>query len=344
MSPAYGDRPPWHDVQLEVRGPAVGMLDAVFRERWEDPQPLDLRTPIARIRDAAEGADLRADPLPAAAAGPRSARVGDRAGAAHLPRRSGPGTRSRRAASARSPAATPRRSDGRARLIYLQDQYMWSPHIARLLAKALLPQPRSCTWWSSCRGTRTSTAGSPCRPTSRAPAGARRSADGRPTDRVHVFDLENHEGTPVYVHAKVAVVDDVWAACGSANLNRRSWSHDSELTVAVLDDERDPRAPADPAGRGDGARVFARDLRLRLLREHLDRGRRRQRPRGPDRGGADGRGRRRRPSTTGTRAAGSGPGRRDGFATTGPSGCRGYAAVGRARLPARLRPRWTIRP
>ena len=52
---AYGQRPPWHDVQLEVHGPAVGMLDVVFRERWEDPQPLDLRTPIARIRDAAAG-------------------------------------------------------------------------------------------------------------------------------------------------------------------------------------------------------------------------------------------------------------------------------------------------
>jgi phosphatidylserine/phosphatidylglycerophosphate/cardiolipin synthase-like enzyme len=75
----------------------------------------------------------------------------------------------------------------------------------------------------------------------------------------------------VYVHAKVAVFDDVWAAVGSANLNRRSWSHDSELTAAVLDDTRDTRDPVDPAGRGDGARVFARDLRLGLMREHLDR-------------------------------------------------------------------------
>jgi hypothetical protein len=31
------------------------------------------------------------------------------------------------------------------------------------------------------------------------------------------------------------------------------------------------REPRDPAGKGDGARVFARELRLRLLREHLDR-------------------------------------------------------------------------
>ena len=90
-------------------------------------------------------------------------------------------------------------------------------------------------------------------------------------DRFAVYDLENHEGTPVYVHAKIVVVDDVWAMVGSDNLNRRSWSHDSELSIGVLDSEPDPREPRDPAGLGDGARVFARDLRLRLCSEHLDR-------------------------------------------------------------------------
>jgi phosphatidylserine/phosphatidylglycerophosphate/cardiolipin synthase-like enzyme len=72
------------------------------------------------------------------------------------------------------------------------------------------------------------------------------------------------------VHAKVCIVDDVWAVVGSNNLNNRSWTHDSELTAAILDDDHDPRAPADPAGLGDGARRFARQLRLDLMREHLD--------------------------------------------------------------------------
>jgi phosphatidylserine/phosphatidylglycerophosphate/cardiolipin synthase-like enzyme len=31
---AYGARPPWHDIQAEVRGPAVHDLEHTFRERW----------------------------------------------------------------------------------------------------------------------------------------------------------------------------------------------------------------------------------------------------------------------------------------------------------------------
>jgi phosphatidylserine/phosphatidylglycerophosphate/cardiolipin synthase-like enzyme len=73
-----------------------------------------------------------------------------------------------------------------------------------------------------------------------------------------VFDLENREGTPIYVHAKICVVDDMWATCGSDNFNRRSWTTDSELTCAVFDTSAD-----------DSATTFARDLRLRLWSEHL---------------------------------------------------------------------------
>ena len=90
-------------------------------------------------------------------------------------------------------------------------------------------------------------------------------------ERVAVYDLENEAGWPVYVHAKVCVIDDVWATVGSDNLNLRSWTHDAELTAAVLDPTLDGREPADPAGLGDGARRFPRELRLALWREHLGR-------------------------------------------------------------------------
>jgi phosphatidylserine/phosphatidylglycerophosphate/cardiolipin synthase-like enzyme len=58
------------------------------------------------------------------------------------------------------------------------------------------------------------------------------------------------------VHAKACVVDDTWATIGSDNFNRRSWTHDSELSAVILD----------PAG------DYARSLRLALAAEHLDRG------------------------------------------------------------------------
>ncbi|MDQ6937952.1 MAG: phospholipase, partial [Actinomycetota bacterium] len=67
------------------------------------------------------------------------------------------------------------------------------------------------------------------------------------------------------------VIDDLWAAVGSDNINRRSWTHDSELSCAVIDDARDDRAPQVIDRFGLGARRFARDLRLELAREHLDR-------------------------------------------------------------------------
>jgi phosphatidylserine/phosphatidylglycerophosphate/cardiolipin synthase-like enzyme len=73
--------------------------------------------------------------------------------------------------------------------------------------------------------------------------------------RVAVYGIENHEGTPVYVHAKCCVIDDTWATIGSDNFNRRSWTHDSELSAVVVD--------------RDGE--YARRLRLTLAAEHLDR-------------------------------------------------------------------------
>ena len=72
-----------------------------------------------------------------------------------------------------------------------------------------------------------------------------------------LYGIENAAGTPVYVHAKVCIVDDLWATVGSDNLNRRSWTYDSELTAAVWDEST------------DGASPFAVALRRRLAVEHL---------------------------------------------------------------------------
>jgi phosphatidylserine/phosphatidylglycerophosphate/cardiolipin synthase-like enzyme len=90
-------------------------------------------------------------------------------------------------------------------------------------------------------------------------------------DRFAAYNLEQHDGWPVYIHAKLCIVDDVWMMAGSDNFNRRSWTHDSELSIAIIDTDPDERDPQDPGGFGDGARVLARRTRIDLWGEHLDR-------------------------------------------------------------------------
>ena len=268
----YGPRPPWHDIQAEVRGAAVHDLEHTFRERWYGSSVLDLPSPVRQLYD-------RAYHMGATTSRPLPEPVPDES----MPRgthavqvlRTYP-ARVRRYPFAplgeRSIAHAYRKAFARARsLVYLEDQYFWSRPVARLIASALRRNPglhviAVVPRYPDNDG-----------PVTRMPGliarhDVVRACAAAGGDRFGVYDLENHEGTPVYVHAKIVVVDDVWAMVGSDNLNRRSWSHDSELSIGVLDSDPDLREPRDPAGLGDGARVFARDLRLRLCSEHLDRG------------------------------------------------------------------------
>ncbi len=268
IAKVYGPRPAWHDVQLEIRGPAVHVLDTVFRERWDDPNNPDTDHPLAWIHDKLHHARMQGDPLPPQLppppeAGPHVVQTLRTYPCVRPPYDFAPeGERS----VARGYSKAVKRAR---RLIYLEDQYMWSAEVAQLFADALADNPElhlvvvvprvpdqegAFAEWPQKVGRWQAI--EMCRQAGR--------------NRVHVFDVENHEGTPVYVHAKVCVVDDTWASVGSDNFNRRSWTHDSELSSAVLDTTRDEREPKDPRGTGEGARVFARDLRLRLAREHLD--------------------------------------------------------------------------
>ena len=269
MSPRYGKHPPWHDIQLLLRGPIVDALDTTFRERWKDSAPLDVLSPIAWLKDKLKGADLEPDPLPdqppvPPTCGPHAVQPLRTYPDAHFAYDFAPhGERS----IAKGYTKAIKRAQ---RLIYLEDQYLWSKQAADLFSAALRNSPELhiiavVPRFPDVDGRLALPPNQIGR--SQAIEACRRAGP----DRVHVFDVENHVGTPVYVHAKVCVVDDVWACVGSDNFNRRSWTHDSELSCAVMDDTRDEREPSDPAGRGDGARVFARELRLRMLREHLDR-------------------------------------------------------------------------
>ncbi|WP_375425608.1 phospholipase D family protein [uncultured Friedmanniella sp.] len=260
MAGEYGPRPPWHDVQAAISGPAVHDVETVFRERWLDPTPLS-RNPLQRLHDRLTRMDTSPDPLPEQAPPP-----GPVPGGTHVVQllrtypnlrhgRDYPFARGGERSVARGYSKALARSD---ELVYLEDQYLWSVDVVRafvdnlqrnqqLRVIAVLPQLPD-------------QAG----PLSRVPQQlgrleALRLLSRAGGDRVAAYGLENHEGTPVYVHAKVCVMDDCWATIGSDNFNRRSWTHDSELSAVVVDTD------------GGDHSAYARRVRLTLAAEHLDR-------------------------------------------------------------------------
>ncbi len=136
------------------------------------------------------------------------------------------------------------------RLIYLENQFLWSPELVDLLDDKLRNPPRDdfrlvCVLPSDPNDGRDETRGQ-LGELAEADAGEGRllactlyATDGRVTH-------------PVYVHAKIGIVDDRWLTIGSANLNNHSFYNDTEMNV-VLHDQR-----------------LARETRLRLWAEHLE--------------------------------------------------------------------------
>ncbi len=261
----YGPRPAWHDLQMEIRGPVIGDLAETFRERWEDPVPLDRGPWRRRLAKAAEQ-PAYPTALPVAIEDPRE--IGPHAVQVlrtyPSKRPSSPFAPNGERSIARAYMKAFRRAR---RLIYVEDQYLWSFDAARALGEALRRQPglRLVVVVPKFPDDDGWITGPPNRVGQlRVIKYLQRIAGSR----VAVYNLEVGRW-PVYVHAKVCIIDDVWMTVGSDNFNRRSWTHDSEISCAFLDDTLDAREPTDPAGLGDGARVLPRSARLALWHEHL---------------------------------------------------------------------------
>lgn len=79
--------------------------------------------------------------------------------------------------------------------------------------------------------------------------------------RFRIYTPVTNEGTPIYVHAKIVVMDDRLLRVGSSNLNNRSLGLDTECDLSV---EAQPDDPADADLRH---RIGA--FRADLLAEHL---------------------------------------------------------------------------
>jgi phosphatidylserine/phosphatidylglycerophosphate/cardiolipin synthase-like enzyme len=236
---------------LQVSGPAVADVLATFVERWNDPTPVDHRNPYRRLRQRAAHMPRHAAPItdvppPPPAAGSHAVQVlrtypAKRPSFPFAPHGERTVARAYEHVFARA-----------TELVYIEDQYLWSTSVAGALARALRSTPSLhviavVPRFPDADGR---LSGPPNRLGQLAALRMLTQAGG---DRFGVYDVENDAGTPIYVHAKVCIVDDAWMSCGSDNFNRRSWTHDSELTCGVVD----------PDGE------LPRRLRIRLWAEHL---------------------------------------------------------------------------
>jgi phosphatidylserine/phosphatidylglycerophosphate/cardiolipin synthase-like enzyme len=134
------------------------------------------------------------------------------------------------------------------RLIYLESQFLWSPELVAIL-KAKLQHPPSDEFRLVVL--------LPAKPNNgkddtRGQLGVLVEADRDQRLLACTLYQPGHV-EPVYVHAKIGIVDDRWLCIGSANLNEHSLFNDTEACV-ITTDER-----------------LVRETRLRLWREHLRR-------------------------------------------------------------------------
>ena len=214
----------WHDVATRLRGPAVADVAAHFRARWQEvaseplapprPQPPAGETTVQVLRTVP---DRTYDFIP----------CGDfRILEAYV--------RALRAAQ---------------RLVYLENQFLWSTEIVEILAGKLARPPHPDFRLVLLLPARPNNGAD----TTRGQLGRLVEAAGD-SGRLLPATISCHAGArtqPLYVHAKVGIVDDRWLTIGSANLNEHSLFNDTEMNVLTCDAE------------------LARRTRLALWAEHL---------------------------------------------------------------------------
>jgi phosphatidylserine/phosphatidylglycerophosphate/cardiolipin synthase-like enzyme len=225
----------WHDASTHLRGPVLRDVAAHFALRWEDVtgEALDLPDPPASLPSSPGspgGGDVELQLVRTVPE--RNYRALPRGEFSVLE------AYMRALRSARS-------------LIYLENQFLWSPEIVAVLESKLRDPPSDdfrlvVLLPAKPNNGEDDTRGMVGRLVA-ADAGARRflaaTIQSRTGERVG----------PLYVHAKVAIVDDGWLAVGSANLNEHSLFNDSEVDVVTCD------------------AALARATRLQLWAEHLER-------------------------------------------------------------------------
>ncbi|MFL5868686.1 MAG: phospholipase D-like domain-containing protein [Thermoleophilaceae bacterium] len=216
----------WHDVATRSRGPLVADVAEHFRERWREIVGETLPRPAAGEAAGEVEAQL-VRTVPEKTYG--FARRGEfRILESYL----------RALRSAES-------------LIYIENQFLWSAEIAEVLADKLRRPPRDDFRLVLLLPANPNNGAD----TTRGQLGRLIAADGG-QGRILPVTIHCHSGTrshSLYVHAKVAIVDDRWLTVGSANLNEHSLFNDTEVNVVTTDPD------------------LARRTRLALWSEHLER-------------------------------------------------------------------------
>ena len=141
---------------------------------------------------------------------------------------------------------------GARELVYLENQFLWAPEIVDVLADKLRNPPTPDFRVVILLPAKANNGAED----TRGQLGVLIDADqgrGRVLGAtIRSMAVEGGRADPLYVHAKVAVIDDRWLIIGSANLNAHSFFNDTEMCV-VTDDA-----------------ALARDTRVRLWAEHLE--------------------------------------------------------------------------
>ena len=253
----------YHDVQCRIVGPAVVDATKTFVDRWVDHHYIDPAHFIPSADQFWDGYRLTGIEPPTIQNPPGATQLVQVArtyGKHSLAYAEFTGVRTIWATLVKAVARAKK-------YIYLEDQYLWNLALANELRNALdridhliiLIDGESCHQDTPIPGYTVFT-NEEC---GRVRHEFLKDLVAADVDRkkLHVYTLKRGLTTSlasIFVHSKVVIVDDVFASIGSANLNFRGMTHDTELNAFVLD------------GRVDsGARKFARDLRIALWAEHL---------------------------------------------------------------------------
>ena len=246
----------WHDVHCSVMGPAVAQLWDNFTERWNDWNEASRAHKKSLDRPGNEPVSISANTAPKTdrTFGTHHVQVLRTLACGEIYPFAPGGEQTIRLAHERA-------IDKAKHYIYVEDQYLWPCSIVQKLADAtargvkiilVLARtfvPSLAPWHNSLRV-----------------QALDRIQRGRP-ENVFVYHLQQPRfGSDIYVHSKLMIIDDRYVAVGSANINSRSLTTDSELHISVVDDDT---APGTIDGQPGTICRFAKELRVALWSEHL---------------------------------------------------------------------------